>query len=418
MPAHANARLLAAPAEGGRWPVLVFSHGLGGSRNGYSQLLGSLASHGLVVVVPEHRDGSCPVSFVRDGPDGERQPVPYRSISHTPGREVEEARTEQLRIRLWELGVVIEGLLAIDQGVDARWIVGGTGPKAEASHSLAMFKDGLDIHRPGSIAWAGHSFGAATVIQLVKSVFYRASPRPGTVVPLYSPSDSAAIVAQIHPSSPIGLFDLWAYPLKFELSRWLWEKPLPTYAGDGPDGSNVAAILSEAFFKWKANLAATKQAISAHSANGRPDAGRSQAHLFYPAGSAHLSQSDFGILFPRLVRIAFNAKEPERTLRLNVRAMLEVLRRGGMRLADTSDVDMELAEAASDAGDQGGSGSVPGQQDGAILLKHGAVRGWIPLSLGQDEGSAAPLDERAGAELADGSPRQAVGDGELLTGTR
>lgn len=37
---------------------MVFSHGLGGSRNSYCHLLGSLASHGVVVVAAEHRDGS------------------------------------------------------------------------------------------------------------------------------------------------------------------------------------------------------------------------------------------------------------------------------------------------------------------------------------------------------------------------
>lgn len=44
--------------DGKRFPVVIFSHGLAGSRLSYSQYCGELASHGVVVVALEHRDGS------------------------------------------------------------------------------------------------------------------------------------------------------------------------------------------------------------------------------------------------------------------------------------------------------------------------------------------------------------------------
>jgi len=44
---------------------MIFSHGLGGTRNSYSHLVGSLASHGTVVFAIEHRDGSAPTTFIR-----------------------------------------------------------------------------------------------------------------------------------------------------------------------------------------------------------------------------------------------------------------------------------------------------------------------------------------------------------------
>ena len=50
-----------------KWPVLVFSHGLGCSRFAYSLICTDLASHGFVVAAPEHRDGSGSITFHMQG---------------------------------------------------------------------------------------------------------------------------------------------------------------------------------------------------------------------------------------------------------------------------------------------------------------------------------------------------------------
>lgn len=52
------------PSEKGEFPVIVFSHGLGGTRTTYSQYCGELASRGNVIVAVEHRDGSGPSTLV------------------------------------------------------------------------------------------------------------------------------------------------------------------------------------------------------------------------------------------------------------------------------------------------------------------------------------------------------------------
>lgn len=63
MPVHVAAPLAQADAK---FPLVIFSHGLVGTRNTYSQFCSSLASEGYVVVAVEHADGSGPC-VVRDG---------------------------------------------------------------------------------------------------------------------------------------------------------------------------------------------------------------------------------------------------------------------------------------------------------------------------------------------------------------
>jgi platelet-activating factor acetylhydrolase len=61
--------------------------------------------------------GSSPLS-IHHTPEEKKKVkhVEYRPIAHKPSTEVYEARDEQLRIRLWELGMIHDALLKIDEG--------------------------------------------------------------------------------------------------------------------------------------------------------------------------------------------------------------------------------------------------------------------------------------------------------------
>lgn len=54
------------PENRGKWPLVIFSHGVGCSRLMYSQICGELASRGYVVAALEHRDGTSPSSKITD----------------------------------------------------------------------------------------------------------------------------------------------------------------------------------------------------------------------------------------------------------------------------------------------------------------------------------------------------------------
>ena len=388
-----------------------------------------------MAIAPEHREGSAPISYIKQGNGSEPVPIDYRSIPHTPSREVEEARDEQLRIRLWELGLVHEALLMIDKGAKlSNFASEVPSKKTEVQNVLLTFSALLDVHRPGSISWAGHSFGAATVYQFVKSVFY--CPTDQILQnsrghhPLFAPAADSSIRSQITPQSTVALLDLWTLPLRSASTAWLWSKALPCYESGGRGGANVLVILSEAFFKWRGNLISTKQAVSAGpSGERRHDPEKSRPHIFYPVKTAHVSQSDFGILFPWATKKFMKAEEPERTLTLNVLAILELMRQNGKDVASLSDVDghavLETVPGATnghavsnvvhkrhahangslDASKQSLSANID------ILSLQSSIRGWIPVSVDVEDKPGEATNEKTGS---DADPSEAVMESDFM----
>ncbi|KAM3509044.1 hypothetical protein MY10362_000833 [Beauveria mimosiformis] len=356
IPAHKNAKLLPATTDNKRWPTMIFSHGLGGNRTSYSYIAGSLASHGVVVVCPEHRDGSAVVTYVRLPdrttttssrffPASARREVPYRRISHDVTPAVYEAREDQLRIRLWEMGLVHEALLA----TDARRPFTNLNL---STPSLDQFAGALDVQRPGSLIFAGHSFGAATVHQLLKCTYHADSPAVAAMEkPLFTPAKDSSIRCQITEKNVTMLLDMWCMPLLAPNSALLFNLPLPAYAdtASAPGGTGLLAVESEVFFKWKEHLHVKARLLSPDPATKtvsprtfETDGGikHAEPNFFYVVNSAHLSQSDVGILFPYLTKKIFDAEQPERALRLNLRAQLQLLRANGIPVARTHASDL------------------------------------------------------------------------------
>lgn len=290
--------------------------------------------------------------------------IPYHRIAHDVCPEMYEAREAQLRIRLWELALVYEALVRINGG----WAVRNLNA---STVGLEVLQGAMDLS-PGKLVFAGHSFGGATVVQLLKSTYYADSLRMDR--PLFTPT-SSKLREQVTVDTPAILLDLWATPVIGPNSEALLRLPLPCYDG-ARGGRGVLAVLSEAFYKWEPHVKMTARILSpvpgsetltreSYLRDGKEGEEVPGAHLFYVPGSAHLSQSDFGVLFPWLIKRALGVAEPERVTRLNLRAMLQFLRENGVPVSRTSKTDLaDGPDASKDVDD-----------DRAILEKEG-VSGW------------------------------------------
>jgi platelet-activating factor acetylhydrolase len=213
--------------------------------------------------------------------------------------------------------------------------------------SLDQFISQLDINEPGKIIFGGHSFGAATVYQLLKSVYYADVPEVAAMEkPLFRPVEGSEIRKQITEKSVTMLLDMWCMPLLSPGTAPLFNLPLPVYADvpSAPGGTALMAVESEAFFKWKEHLHVKARLLSPDPTAKvvtpqlfeRPSGIKlPEPNFYYVVNSAHLNQSDFGILFPWLTKKIFDAQQPERALRLNLRAQLQFFRNNNIPVART-----------------------------------------------------------------------------------
>lgn len=129
-------------------PVVVFSHGLGGTAELYSYQTMALAAHGHVVVSVTHSDGSAPV--VDTGNDVQLFDFEVAKLWQA-GKNVEyvKARRSRTNQRVQELFAVIEGFLKLNK-------------EQTALHGRGVsFQGRLSTDK---VTLMGHSFGGATVL--------------------------------------------------------------------------------------------------------------------------------------------------------------------------------------------------------------------------------------------------------------
>lgn len=129
---HALAKAGLAPGEAS-FPVILLSHGHGGLRDDLLEKAGELASHGFIVIAPDHPDANVIVF-----PDGacvwRDKGIPYTSESG-------------LRDRVRDFGFIMDEL--------ARWAA-----------SDPMFAGRLDLNRTAAV---GFSWGGATALEFCRT---------------------------------------------------------------------------------------------------------------------------------------------------------------------------------------------------------------------------------------------------------
>mmetsp|Transcript_616 Transcript_616/g.1427 ORF Transcript_616/g.1427 Transcript_616/m.1427 type:complete len:446 (-) Transcript_616:46-1383(-) len=154
--------------EDEKFPPIIFSHGLGGNRSCYSGVCVDLASHGFVVICPEHSDGSASVNVLPDKTIIEHKFIPNKPEILLPPQRIKhgftrtmvpekqpvkqtqyEFRNAQLRLRVAEVRFCVTCLGQINNGSNTAVLEGALTGR-------------LDM---GRLCAVGHSFGGATAIE-------------------------------------------------------------------------------------------------------------------------------------------------------------------------------------------------------------------------------------------------------------
>ena len=183
------------PALWKGWPMVLFSHGLGGSISTYGCICAELASNGAVVFAPEHQDGSAVTTFglkskslsmdndrienlqitrkktrsqdLRLPSDVELESIPYTHWKHLESLHSDGEgpwRARQICRRKTELVAIVESVKDLRLGEGTKQPFG----ISDAGASLLM-KDSSDAPSQlnfNKISLVGHSFGGATVLDV------------------------------------------------------------------------------------------------------------------------------------------------------------------------------------------------------------------------------------------------------------
>ena len=274
---------LGAPplASPGAWPIAVFSPGLGGCAEMYSQLCVALASHGLVVVSLEHEDGSGCYARTADG-ETLTHKVPTAAVAPTRDGCV-EFRAPFLAKRRAELLTVIAALSSADD--------------AALSAPLAAVLNAADR---GGVHLVGHSFGAAGAASLLHAAHWVKIQGGDGGGEGELPNDAVRSVALLDP----------------------WTRPLPDAVLDGGAltvGPPALCVLSGAWANDTTGDSLTNI--------GRLMAGWSEdgVTVHQLAGTQHQSISDTPTWTPRYVARKFGAIGPRERPATTHTAMADAL---------------------------------------------------------------------------------------------
>jgi platelet-activating factor acetylhydrolase len=299
------------------FPLLIFSHGLGGTRTTYSSLCGEFASYGFVVVAVEHRDGSGPRTFINlpkdpnlstenvDTTEKDRDrgwtKIDYvfpknNAKDTTPGNECgvdAQLRSAQIDLRLAEIEEAYHVMTLIHDGCG--YEVAASNLRLKSAGNIGGSSRGLkgidwsswkNRFHLQQVTMLGHSFGAATTVEVLRH------------------QDRFKYIGQ-------GIiYDIWGAAI---------QPP-----EDQPEHRICAPLLginSEAFMYWSDNFKSVMSLCKEAKDQG------ALVWLMTVRGSVHISQSDFSLLYPRLSSLLLKMTvNPRRAIDLSINASLEFLK--------------------------------------------------------------------------------------------
>ncbi|KAF9268144.1 hypothetical protein L218DRAFT_892916 [Marasmius fiardii PR-910] len=259
-----------------QWPLVIFSHGLGGSRTAYSQVCSRIAASGRVVLAIEHRDGTNPACQTRSwDADGKctTKPIFYTrqaDVSFDEGKEEPlPLRADQLLVRRHEIYYIFHTF--------SRFLSGDTNARLEVAADCGNFRPEDWTGRNGGevpvslkdICLAGHSFGGCTMLSILSS---------------NAPPDFSTL-----PCTHALIYDPWLepFPTPGPIPKAL---PQPAHLNPSQSFSDVPRMLvinSEPFTLWKDHFPQLQTAVHKWGP---------QAKLITLIRAIHYDFSDFAYL--------------------------------------------------------------------------------------------------------------------------
>lgn len=236
-------------SDDNKFPLVLFSHGLSGTMEMYTELCAQIASTGCVVVAVEHEDGSASYASTSDGIRiPYKQPLPNAKVPYSR-KKVLDFRTPMLEQRVNEQRRIIECLLRTNEESDSN-----SDDETPLSTLVRKIISVTDISR---LHLVGHSFGGATQL-LAGQTWAKQEPSMAVAMTTSATAVASAATTQkiseprdtvvLPPPSPhpiprsITVFDAW----NFALSDKVLQEGLSTETV----GIDVLSVLSEG---WTTN---------------------------------------------------------------------------------------------------------------------------------------------------------------------
>lgn len=317
------------------FPMILFTHGLGGTRTMYSSVCGEFASYGFVVCAVEHRDGSGPRTYINHpkpapgqkddemlkNPDLDHtrdewdrgfdiidytfpKDNPTDTSPHNEKGVDRDLRQAQIELRMAELEEAYRVMCELEKGngeAIAAQNMRREGYKGSSRHGLrnvdwSRWKGCVQTQ---NVTICGHSFGAATAVEVLRHGHAR------------FPYISQGII-----------YDIWGASVRPTPKAEEEEEEDASGGASHRIQAPIIAINSEAFTYWPQNFALVESLV--REAQQGPTA--APAWLMTLRGTVHVSQSDFSLLYPNVCSLFLKAvANPRRALDLNINASLEFL---------------------------------------------------------------------------------------------
>ncbi|KAG6903475.1 hypothetical protein C0995_005498 [Termitomyces sp. Mi166 len=263
--------------EASQWPLVIFSHGLGGTRTAYSQICSRLASSGRVVLAMEHRDGTgcaCIITRIKSIYYYKDNDIVIDDTRTSDESAPLPLRTDQLEFRREEIYTAYQSFcnfLKNDSASEIDAIDGQTIDRTSWTY-VDPFSNKGSVSFDKNVTLAGHSFGGCTMLSILSS-----NPPPK------------------YPHIPVShalIYDPWLEPLPLPgpIPISLSQNPAQLVAQSTPDANanklpqdksqdgrvgrddrlpQMLVINSEVFTLWKDHYARVEGVVKAWEPEGR-----------------------------------------------------------------------------------------------------------------------------------------------------